>query len=69
MNFQLFDGKSLYVSESNSPGWAVSLYYLMLRPGDRPPEISFDTAWVNRSGAYFFLPSNHETRKRGLYLS
>jgi len=60
VNFQIFDSNSnsLYVSDSNSPGWAVKLYYLMLGPGDRPPKISFDSAWVNRSGAYFFLPSD-----------
>ena len=58
MNFKLLDGKSLYVSESNSLDWAVSLYYLMTGTGDRPQEIGFDQAWKNRSGAYFFLPVN-----------
>ena len=58
MNFILCDGASLYVSESNAPGWTVGLYYLMMGPGNRPQEISFDAAWTSRSGAYFFLPSN-----------
>lgn len=60
VNFSFY-GNSLYVSESNTPGWTVSLYYLMLGPGERPPQIGFNTAWVNRSGAYFFLPSDQPT--------
>ena len=60
MNFTLYDGNALYVSESNTPAWTVSLYYLMLgsSSGDRPQEINFDEAWKRRSGVYFFLPSN-----------
>jgi hypothetical protein len=59
LRFQAVDASlGLYRSEGNSSNLALSLYYLLVEGTAPTNPLPFDIAWLQCSGAYFFLPSD-----------